>query len=171
MRRFFHPDCNRRLRDRTGIGPLRLAGSGQTPHYRRWGIAPRPEDSIDFLLLYAHGAALSTILRRIFSAGLQLLLHSFPLRVECLLPLVQGGEPLRQFQHLFIVGRSLRLLQLGVQGGGFRINRIDLPLTAGDAACALPPLAPPLLAQLILILPGLSAAARWTAGCCSSAFT
>ena len=50
---FFHPDCDRRLRHSTGSAdpPLRWRRSrarvgcrGQDLAYRRWGIAPRPED-------------------------------------------------------------------------------------------------------------------------------
>jgi len=40
---FFHPDFNRRFRNHT-----ESANSSRTKacaHYRRWGIAPRPEDS------------------------------------------------------------------------------------------------------------------------------
>jgi len=42
---FFHPDCDRRSRDRTGsAAPEGLARGLMAPAiYRRWGVPPRPE--------------------------------------------------------------------------------------------------------------------------------
>jgi len=47
---FFHPDCDRRLRHRTGSadpsrpGPRRRSRARRIATYRRWGVSPRPED-------------------------------------------------------------------------------------------------------------------------------
>jgi len=52
---FFHPDYDRRLWHRTRsadpattycAGARGLAGQTAWPAYRRWGIAPRPEDAL-----------------------------------------------------------------------------------------------------------------------------
>lgn len=44
----FHPDCDRRPRDRTGSAPLGGSWARATrlrAHHHRWGLAPRPENA------------------------------------------------------------------------------------------------------------------------------
>ena len=42
---FFHPDCNCWSRSFTGSADAEASGRGL---YRQWGIAPRPEDTVQF---------------------------------------------------------------------------------------------------------------------------
>jgi len=64
----FHPDCNRRLRNHTESADpfdLRkaLAGLERAAPYRRWGLSPRPENTLRTMHRRADDIAASGICR------------------------------------------------------------------------------------------------------------